>query len=145
MNKVIDFISIYKNTRSIFLSTANAINKKKLDYTNYPKLDEGDLSEQFVRGSGPGGQSVNKTANCVVLQHKPTGLVIKCHQTRSLDQNRKLARDLLVKKLDNVLNGEMSIEAQIKRLLEKKSITKDLKRKKLEELKSQWREREGLQ
>lgn len=30
-----------------------------------------------VRGHGPGGQSVNKTTNCVVLKHRPTGIVIK--------------------------------------------------------------------
>jgi hypothetical protein len=43
----------------------------------YPDLNEGDLEEMFVRGSGPGGQAVNRTANCVVLKHLPTGIVIK--------------------------------------------------------------------
>ena len=42
-----------------------------------PVLDEKDLEEQFVRGSGPGGQATNKTSNCVVLKHIPTGLVVK--------------------------------------------------------------------
>ena len=36
-----------------------------------------DLEEQFVKGGGPGGQSINKTSNCVVLKHKPTGIVVK--------------------------------------------------------------------
>lgn len=31
-----------------------------------PRINEGDLEEQFVRGSGPGGQKINKTASCVV-------------------------------------------------------------------------------
>lgn len=31
-----------------------------------PEIDEDDLEEQFVRGSGPGGQKINKTACCVV-------------------------------------------------------------------------------
>lgn len=44
-----------------------------------PVLRENDLEEEFVRGSGPGGQSVNKTANCVVLKHSPTGLVVKVY------------------------------------------------------------------
>lgn len=48
--------------------------KHTLDFSKVPKILEADLDEQFVRGSGPGGQSVNKTANCVVLLHKPTGL-----------------------------------------------------------------------
>lgn len=47
--------------------------KHTLDYSKVPKLIETELEEQFVRGSGPGGQAVNKTANCVVLTHTPTG------------------------------------------------------------------------
>lgn len=43
----------------------------------FPELLESDLEEQFVRGSGPGGQSVNKTSNCVVLKHRPSGLTVK--------------------------------------------------------------------
>ena len=35
------------------------------------------LIETFVRGTGPGGQSVNKTSNCVVLKHQPTGIIVK--------------------------------------------------------------------
>lgn len=30
------------------------------------QLKDDDLEEQFVRGSGAGGQKINKTANCVV-------------------------------------------------------------------------------
>ncbi|RYF49121.1 MAG: peptide chain release factor-like protein, partial [Cytophagaceae bacterium] len=30
-------------------------------------------------GGGPGGQSVAKTNNAVVLKHLPTGIVVKCH------------------------------------------------------------------
>lgn len=44
---------------------------------NLPFLNEEDLEEQFVRGSGPGGQATNKTSNCVVLKHIPTGVVVK--------------------------------------------------------------------
>lgn len=46
---------------------------KQLDYSNVPVLKDDELEERFVRGSGPGGQSVNKTSNCVVLHHTPTG------------------------------------------------------------------------
>ena len=44
-----------------------------IDWSRFPQLDEHQLEERFVRGSGPGGQSVNKTANCVSLKHIPTG------------------------------------------------------------------------
>lgn len=47
--------------------------KHIVDLSRVPKLAEVDLEEQFVRGSGPGGQATNKTANAVVLKHLPTG------------------------------------------------------------------------
>ena len=50
-------------------------------------------------GSGPGGQSINKTNNNVQLLHEPTGIQVKCQQTRSLGQNRKIARKMLLEKV----------------------------------------------
>lgn len=47
--------------------------KHTIDYSKVPQLVETDLEEQFVRGAGPGGQATNKTSNCVVLKHIPTG------------------------------------------------------------------------
>ncbi|KZV92852.1 hypothetical protein EXIGLDRAFT_768581 [Exidia glandulosa HHB12029] len=73
-----------------------------------PALNEADLEERFVRGSGPGGQSINKTENCVQLTHKPSGLRVECQHTRSLTQNRKVARKWLAQKLDEQLNPGLS-------------------------------------
>ncbi|KAI8052139.1 RF-1 domain-containing protein [Syncephalis plumigaleata] len=75
-------------------------------------IDENDLEEKFVRGSGPGGQKINKTSSCVDLLHVPTGIRIKCQATRSRDQNRKIARKLLKDRLDQLFNGELSRTAQ---------------------------------
>nr|XP_020458192.1 probable peptide chain release factor C12orf65 homolog, mitochondrial [Monopterus albus] len=83
-----------------------AAGKKEL--IDLPVLNEDELEEQFVRGSGPGGQATNKTSNCVVLKHIPTGIVVKCHQTRSVDINRKRARDIMREKLDVAYKGELS-------------------------------------
>lgn len=47
-----------------------------------PPLDESDLEEQFVKGHGPGGQATNKTSNCVVLKHVPSGIVVKVEEAR---------------------------------------------------------------
>jgi protein subunit release factor B len=58
-----------------------------------------DLEELFVRGSGAGGQKINKTSSTVVLRHIPTGLEVRCQQERSLSQNRVLARAELCEKL----------------------------------------------
>ena len=57
-----------------------AVGKK--DFIDLPVLNEDELEEQFVRGSGPGGQATNKTSNCVVLRHVPTGIVVKVNGQR---------------------------------------------------------------
>ncbi|CAH2073416.1 unnamed protein product, partial [Iphiclides podalirius] len=118
--------------------------KHTIDYSRVPKINESDLVEQFVRGGGPGGSAVNKNANCVVLTHSPTGTVVKCHISRCQDENRKLAREMLIGKLDEILNGEDSIEAQKKRLREVKVKKKEYKKNKLAKLKEEWKKREGL-
>lgn len=46
------------------------------DISKVPELKESDLKEEFVRGSGPGGQAVAKTSNCVLLKHVPTGWLL---------------------------------------------------------------------
>jgi len=51
-------------------------------------VTEGDLQETFIHASGPGGQHVNKVATAVHLLHRPTGIAVKCEQTRSQAMNR---------------------------------------------------------
>lgn len=114
------------------------------DKPNYPDLLESELEEDFVQGSGPGGQSVNRTMNCVVLRHKPTGLVVKCHETRSLDMNRQRARQRLQARLDFHYHGEQSYVSQKKH--EYQILKKEKKRRskiRLEK-KRAFKEREGL-
>lgn len=61
---------------------------------------EEDLEETFVRSGGHGGQNVNKTSTCVMLLHRPTGLRVKCQQSRQQAWNRIRARELLADKLE---------------------------------------------
>jgi len=68
-------------------------------------VSEGDLTETFVRSSGPGGQKVNKTSSCVHLLHTPTGLTVKCQRERSQALNRFLARRLLMDKIELMQKG----------------------------------------
>ena len=60
---------------------------------------EEDLEESFVLGSGPGGQKVNKTSSAVRLYHAPSGLTVKCGESRSREQNRWLARRELAERI----------------------------------------------
>jgi len=82
-----------------------------------PELKDEDIEEAFVRGSGPGGQSINKTENNVQLLHKPSGIRVSCQETRSLSQNRKLARRLLLEKLDALYNPGLS-KQELKKALQ---------------------------
>jgi len=47
-----------------------------------------DVEEKFVRGTGPGGQKINKTSSTVWLRHGPTGLEVRCQDGRSQVWNR---------------------------------------------------------
>lgn len=66
---------------------------------------EADIQESFVRSGGHGGQNVNKVATCVVLLHRPTGLQVKCQQTRQQGLNRFIARRLLLDKIEEKKTG----------------------------------------
>ena len=58
-----------------------------------------DVEERFVRGSGPGGQKINKTSSTVWLRHRPTGLEVRCQAERSQVMNRIRAWTELAEKL----------------------------------------------
>lgn len=86
---------------------------------------EEDLEEEFIKGSGPGGQKINKTSVVVLLTHKVSGIQIRCQETRSQSLNRYYARKLLVEKLEQKVWGEKSKKqqeiAKIKRQKRKRS------------------------
>jgi protein subunit release factor B len=59
-----------------------------------------DVEERFIRGSGPGGQKINKTSSSVWLRHGPTGIQVRCQRERSQAVNRELAWLELCAKLE---------------------------------------------
>lgn len=79
-------------------------------------VSEADLEEHFVRAAGAGGQHVNKTATCVWLRHRPSGLEVKCMQERSQSLNRFLARrellELLARQQGVTSPGQAKAERQ---------------------------------
>ncbi|KAF4449091.1 hypothetical protein F53441_7580 [Fusarium austroafricanum] len=101
---------------------------------------ESEIEESYVKGSGPGGQKINKTNSAVQLKHIPTGIVVKSQATRSRDQNRKHARELLAQRVDELRNGDRSRSAIAGQVKQKRaaSASKKSRRKykKLEEEKA---------
>jgi protein subunit release factor B len=75
-------------------------------------IGEGDLLEKFVRGSGAGGQKINKTSSCVFLKHLPSGVCVKCQMDRSREMNRFLARRELCDQLDAIREGRAVARTQ---------------------------------
>lgn len=71
-------------------------------------IEESDLVEKFIIGSGSGGQKLHKTASCVDLLHQSSKIRVKCQKTRSREQNRYWARRLLCERIDEAINEEKS-------------------------------------
>lgn len=74
-------------------------------------LDQ-DLDEHFIRGSGSGGQKINKTSSCVQLIHRPSHIEIRCQKTRSQADNRYWARRELCERIEEKVLGEKSKKQQ---------------------------------
>jgi protein subunit release factor B len=70
-----------------------------------------ELAWKMVKGGGPGGQATNKTSNCALLTHLPTGIQVKCHQSRDAETNKHYALRTLKERLDVLQNGALSKKA----------------------------------
>ncbi len=78
----------------IHTSTASVAVLPELKATDIEIKDE-DLEWEFMRSSGAGGQSVNKTNSAVRLIHKPSDIMVRVSQERTQLKNRAIALDLL--------------------------------------------------
>lgn len=86
---------------------------------------EDDLEETFILGGGPGGQKTNKTSSNVRLFHPPSGLQVRCGETRSRETNRWLARrqlaEMILQREQGRKTAEQAKREKIKRQKRRRS------------------------
>ena len=87
----------HKHTGTTATTAPGRHNTKNTSHTSNTNkkpslLCEGTLKESYIKGSGPGGQKINKVKNKVLLVHVPTNIQVSVQKNKKFDwqsKNRK--------------------------------------------------------
>jgi peptide chain release factor len=94
-------------------------------------IDLSEIEEQFAKGSGKGGQKINKTSNCVILKYPKLNLLVRCQRERKRSINRFLALRELVDKIEIIVSPQTSKKLrEIDKIRKKKSRKRNKQKKK---------------
>jgi protein subunit release factor B len=76
--------------------------KPKPKYNTDLETLKKEVEIEFYKSGGPGGQHKNKVETAVRLRHIPSGITVIATETRSQEQNKRLAFERLQKRLERL-------------------------------------------
>ncbi|KIV85243.1 hypothetical protein PV11_00965 [Exophiala sideris] len=110
-------------------STTSKLLKKPVQLPPRPSVSDDEIKHTFVKGSGPGGQKINKTNSAAQVTHLATGIVVKSQRTRSKSENFKIAKRILAEKVELLEKGGESRAAKVHDRARKKKLSAEKKRR----------------
>ncbi len=73
-------------------------------------INKGDVERQYTCSGGKGGQNVNRRSTCVILLHKPSGIMVRSEESRTQGKNEEAAWKRLEEKLQSINDSSKNDE-----------------------------------